>query len=362
MARKVRNNPSSDSPTQAHAWIRRVIQRAEGSIVELHGRGFLPASWDTLGCGAFGCVMRTRTPGVVCKVTMDGAEAFFARAQGTLGQAPDGVCRFWEPIQVPTKLVTAWVIWRQAVDMPHYRQYVYETPGSGIDPSSWLDVEGAEAQERAYERIHRDMAAWDVAHGKDADEILDEMTNVGLSVAARFATFIEAEGGSARGFARVLAGNQAEAAAIFDPVKGTLDWSYAKKTPEDPGLNAALRLLAYRFQLDRLAQSPTMPELAAAVRYYLDRGLLLADMNADNIAKVGDVWTLFDCGFTVPIDPRWDSMWHEEQLEPLQWWRQDRWELYDRLAKVEYPGEYFPNPTPAPKRRAKRYPGWNDPA
>jgi hypothetical protein len=206
------------------------------------------------------------------------------------------------------------------------------------------------------------MAAWDVAHGKDADEILDEMTNVGLSVAARFATFIEAEGGSARGFARVLAGNQAEAAAIFDPVEGTLDWSYAKKTPEDPGLNAALRLLAYRFQLDRLAQSPTMPELAAAIRYYLDRGLLLADMNADNIAKVGDVWTLFDCGFTVPIDPRWDSMWHEEQLEPLQWWRQDRWELYDRLAKVEYPGEYFPNPTPAPKRRAKRYPGWNDPA
>lgn len=325
----------------APSWVQWVMQQAEPGVLELHGRSFMPSSWKMLGCGMFGCVLPARQPGVVCKVTLDGSEAFFARAHGDLaasaGAAPDGVCRYWEPIRVDSPIGPVWVLWRQLVAPQLYRDHV--APPFPKEDEPYWKIKDPVAQDRAYRKLKQDRAAWERKHGTDAREILEELTSCGLNVASRLAM----TGGNLDTFLRELSRTRAQAGAGFNPQRSTMAWHYSSVTVKefdaDPMLYASVQLLAYRFHLERLFASPTMPQLASALEFYLEHGLLLADLNADNIAWLDGAWTLFDAGFTVPIAGKWKSLWKRENVRTDRWWDNNRWENRRPLEGMTPEGE-----------------------
>jgi hypothetical protein len=98
-----------------------------------------------LGCGAYGCVYRTGTPGVVLKVTYDQTEGRFVREAIAIGSFPEGIVRydllidddaglrgvegFWDPPVVSSEL-RIFLLWREAAsfarDTEEIREAVHE--------------------------------------------------------------------------------------------------------------------------------------------------------------------------------------------------------------------------------------------
>jgi len=344
----MRNNPLGEGE-EAPSWIRWAIERAEPAIARLHGRDFLPRDWTMLGCGVFGCVLFARKHGIVCKVTLDGSEAFFARAQAKLGKYMPGVCRYWEPVRVESKVGPIWIVWRESIDPPSYAEHCTHSPSFRADDGQegriWM-IEDREKRLAAQRRLAMARAKWAEQHGTDCYEILTELANVGLAVSVRFATYSANIDNRPAAFVRELAAKQKQAEDLFEPRKNGAYWAYsrAEYASEDRILNAAIDLLAYRWHLDRLAKSPTMPQLAEALRSYLDDGLLLADVQPDNVARRDGVWTLFDCGFTVPVAKRWNDMWLDEKVDPDRWWDSERWNRHEALQTMAATPGYMPNP------------------
>jgi hypothetical protein len=74
------------------------------------------------GCGAYGCVLPTKTPGVVVKVTTDHREAFFAQYAIDLAESdgfPEGMVRYYMTVWL--KELThmnrpVYVLWREELD------------------------------------------------------------------------------------------------------------------------------------------------------------------------------------------------------------------------------------------------------
>lgn len=330
-----RPNPTPPAPPP---WVEWAIEQARPRIEALHGAKALPSSYEVLGCGVFGCVMRTQTDGVVCKVTLDGSEAFFARAQAKLGLYLPGVCRYLEPLRVDSQAGPIWILWREQIEPPSYAQFYWDAPNfQGEDDQTFdaiLRIKDKQARRAAFEKLDEDRARWQREQGTDAYEVLDELKNAGLAVSSRFAWYLANVDDRPAMFARELLGKMRQAETMFEPRKSGAYWLYAKKRVEDDHiLDAALDLLAYKWHLARLAAS-SMTVLADALSKYLDEGLLLADVQPDNIARIGQTWTLFDAGFTIPIATRWNALWLDEKVEAGRWWSDDRWKIHQKFEEL----------------------------
>lgn len=346
-ANPIRPNPTHDAPD----WLRFAVERAEPRIVKLHGRQMLPESWDMFGCGGFGCVLPTRKPGWVCKVSIEGSEAFFARAQAKLDLYPPGVCRYMEPIEVETGKGPVWIMWRQAIESENFRDWrdSHRTPPdleAKIEALEWNEETSKSAFMRKFKAGQKLREDWEREQGTDAYEILEALQQQGLRVAATFSWFCENVDDRPYVFAKMLADRAEPAKAIFEPSHDRLYWHYtSKEIPRDDHLlDAAVGLLGFRYHLAQLEGHKLMGPLAAALKAYLDKGLLLADAQPDNIAMVGGVWTLFDAGFTVPVSTRWNAMWLDVDPQTDRWFGNKRWDLWNELRKVSGSPGYVPNP------------------
>lgn len=341
-----KSNPVHDAPD----WLRFAIERAEPRIVKLHGRHQLPESWDMFGCGGFGCVLPTRKPGWVCKVTIEGSEAFFARAQAKLDLYPPGVCRYLEPIKVETGKGPVWIMWRQAIQGDNFRDWrdKHRTPRDIIEKidDAMFSEETGSTYMRKVKAAEKLKSEWRRQQGTDAYEILKALQGQGLRVAATFSWFCENVDDRPYVFARMLADRAEPAKAIFEPSHDRLYWHYtSKEIPRDDHLlDAAVGVLGYRYHLGQLEGHKLMGPLAAALKAYLDKGLLLADAQPDNIARVNGVWTLFDAGFTVPVSTRWNAMWLDVDPQTDRWFGNKRWDVWNELRKVSGSPGYIPNP------------------
>jgi len=298
--------------SEAPPWVLWALHEAKRVTV---GRGTshnaIPDGSEVFGCGAFGCVMPVPSSrDWVCKVSIEGSEAFFARAQtrieGRLNQAhrelPQGVAYYADQLRVDSPAGPLWLVWRRAAEMPTYRDFVRSQPAMPRDRLvDLLFVDDDVERARVRTEQARMKAQWTEKHGTDCFEILDALTSAGMLLADSFVSLAR---GSPELLSRALEAGDAEAARIFAPRENLGAWSYGNASSDEA--KAALRLMGYRFQLRRLAKSPTMPELAHALGFYLDQG------------------------FTVPISSDWAPLWRQSKVDVGVWF--NRWPVYDKLA------------------------------
>jgi hypothetical protein len=210
---------------------------------------------DSLGCGHYGCVFLTNTPGLVIKISSDPSEAEFVKAAVKIGEWPVGIVRYQAVLDLPGthRNRGVFIIWREeAFDIGK----VYDT---GQD---WHAA-------REFSRYH-----------------------TAYLNAARFV----------RGLSRKSAGRfkesafprqRQEAAAYEDWAWNNVIWEDGLASGSTFGfmryrgaqrLAAALRICHICFEL--MENTNYAHEVGAALGFYLDQGILLADVHLGNIGRV----------------------------------------------------------------------------
>ena len=349
---------------QAPGWARWAIEQARPKIVATVGPALLPSSWEVLGCGVFGCTMETSDSAWICKVTLDGTEAFLAGALERIGGAHPGLCPYLEPIRLESEAGPVWILWRARVEMPTLEDF--KEPYEGLPDYSELkysrfdELAGKKSahkhvgndplirrslQSKLPEEDGDEFGAWwdeveamkladEKARGIDFEDILSEMTSCGLAVAS-YLKVRSLEGAGIGEFIDEVGRGVVEYADDFSPHQSMHYWHYGRDG-ESGGLHtAALRLLGYRFQLQRLQGNALVAELASTLGELTRRGILLCDLNRDNIARLGGVWTLFDGGFCVPISDGWVPLWNRVKPNLSHWWSNKGWEPLEGLVSSD---------------------------
>jgi hypothetical protein len=339
------------APAYAEWTIDQIRDQVDPSLV--------PRTDRVLGCGVFGCTMETPDPDWICKVTIDGSEAFLARALERIGLLA-GVCRYLEPLHVDPPGGRIWVLWRSRVEMPTLQEVQRELRRGEPDWTemrwSKLDEIKEAKQEPApgprkskrglsetehdevdlwWKHVDQLEAEWEHERGTDAYPILEALTQDGLGLAGALAG--ESADGSMDDFVRKLIDTSRAVLPRFAPSEVMHHWRYGDDSESLGYERAAFRLLGYGWQLGRLQDTVLVPELARGLRALYDAGVLMADLNDDNIAQLGGVWTLFDGGFCLPTSTDWVELWNQVGVVPSRWWNYSRWEPFATLGE---PGIY----------------------
>jgi hypothetical protein len=206
---------------------------------------------DALGCGHYGCVFHTNTPGLVMKISSDPSEAAFIAAALKIGSWPEGIVKYQAILEVPGshKGRPVFIIWREEA----------------------FDIGKLDEQHYAYREFHQYHEAYLFA----AREL------------------------------RAMSRKPAFAKQLVD-AKRYEDWAWRNVIWEDGQLQrkgygmtapppfmryrggqriaAALRICAICFEM--MENTAYGTAVGGALAFYLDRGILLADVHHNNLGTV----------------------------------------------------------------------------
>lgn len=251
---------------------KRIVQSVWDSIPP----DWRPTTLTPYGCGHYGCVYPTQNPEIVLKVTTDPTEVAFVQIAQSIGDFPDGIVRYYR-IEATTQAYRgrpAYLIWREAAYDVGNISVVAMTHGddpylrrTALEASKYtkLFLGYARLIREAVVRVH-DPAAFQVAAATYADWAWNNVNwDDGVDRIKRF-----------RGPQRLAA---AERAAL-----------------------GAAQMLGSTYLFNYVGE---------ALEYYLDRGLLLADVHGGNIGRVrreGDsVIVITDPGHLVDLRPYYQA-------------------------------------------------------
>jgi len=262
-------------------------------LVEQHG-GRGKAIVQEFGCGHYGCVMPTSVPGLVAKLSSDPTEAFFVAAALRLGgdnYDDAGIVRYAAVYQIRNayhRRRPLFVLWREeAYDIGFPMAHRY-------GDRSW--------EARRDQELTNHLVAFKDHAGK-ARVQLQRATKAGddpFALAAR-------------------------AVGMQDEVWGEVWWGNADvemgyPSRRDRAYKIARELRACAIIAEMMENTDGSDTIGRALGYYLDNGLLLADVHANNVGKVerhddtydGEVRVITDPGHAVPLEPRWAEVVIEE--------------------------------------------------
>jgi hypothetical protein len=249
-----------------------------------------PRGYQEFGCGRYGCVMPTGTPGTVFKVTTDATEAAF---------------------------VAAYLAWPD-----------FARPQGIVRYHKLLSIKGERHSKRPVFILLRDEA---LSVGKKAIEtwIAESSKKADRSRYAesmRQVVFILSAAVEAAHIIRTLVSRKPDAYALLD--EGKRRWRAAGEISDRVmrGRDTALKI-AYQFQQFEektalLEQEPMGIELGRALHQCFHKhGLLLADVHANNIGMpgtsalrdaIGDTPIITDPGHALALDARYKGVTVEE--------------------------------------------------
>lgn len=272
-------------------WVDRAMQNVwqrvtaaapvEGGVPRLTaGR---PFSVEEYGCGHYGCVMPTQDPRVVAKLTSDPTEAFFVTAALALAARdrdwPEGIVRYYGIFRTPGTYRgrPLFVLWREeATDIGFL-------------------LRGPDDRQKR-EALYLLMAFKDVA--ALVRETLARSSDPFRMIAE--ARKQEERGGFGDRLERMLRtrtayGQPAPRTAIPSWVRG--------------GDRVAVGLAFLRYAAETMEHTYLVDQVGATLGYYLDAGLLLADVHANNLGlikdRAGNALVITDPGHAVPLLPQW---------------------------------------------------------
>lgn len=231
---------------------------------------------EELGCGHYGCVMPTEDPEVVCKITSDVTEATFVVAAATLkDEPPEGIVRYHGIYQLPEKHRgrDTFILWREAalsVGLPDF--------------------------------YSRDFRAKNLATALYDFKTLANLARETLKASSKREALLE-EARKSEDRAWDICGDFAPRSE-FGPEGEKL----AKRFKGSLRLAVALRLCDMRTEIMENTEGCDM--VGGTLRYYLQEGILLADVHTGNVGTVERTsgWVITDPGHAVGLQTRWDNM------------------------------------------------------
>jgi hypothetical protein len=236
-------------------------------------------SFEELGCGYYGCVIESSSDSnLVFKLTSDASEAAFVSAALDIGDLPDGMIRYDSIIELPEKYRRrrVFAIWREEASMIGFPMLVWQY-GAVTD------------------RYTRE--AW-----KELLRLLDLF----LSHAAIVRNYVKKASDKVKALGAIK--EREDFAWRF-----TRDARAARLHGAD---RAAVSLQHCEDVADEMYNTFSADTIGGALSFYMKRGLLLADVHANNVGVATrppdehyDDWhamsVITDPGHMVPLDPKW---------------------------------------------------------
>ncbi len=246
------------------------------------------------GCGHYGCVMPTKTAGVVIKVTTDAAEAAFVAAYLSLKPSarPAGIVPYHRIIAIRSESHLkrpVFVLWRDEA------QFVGK-----ID--EWI-TSGARDFEKAYYRRSFHKIKVLVGNCLDAGRLVRQLTLKKPELVRLGQEFLEERRGE----------------ELLDPemvYRGPLPTRSALKGPR----GVATAMWAFQLSAGEMQSEPMGAYIGQALQESFDAGLLLADVHLNNIGmptgpladEIGMTPIVTDPGHAIALDDRYNGVRIEE--------------------------------------------------
>lgn len=252
--------------------------------VELPGSTVKRRQLDELGCGHYGCVFATHAPGIVLKISSDPSEAEFVKAAMKLDMWPDGIVRYHGILDLTGSFRNRplFLIWREeAFDIGFLRSVNCR---AARNPNSCQEF-------GLYHEAYRNAASY----------VRAASTKSGWA-AARTRARAEA--------AQDWAWNQVTWEMGCYPRDHRAGRPPFMAVPAPYRLAAALHICDMAFQM--MANTDYATAVGDALRFYLEQGILLADVHFQNIGKVRrdegygleEQVVITDPGHAVFVEPR----------------------------------------------------------
>lgn len=223
------------------------------------------------GAGHYGAVYPTQMPGIVCKITTDKSEAQFVANAISIGNWPEGIVKYYAIFQFKDKKYKrrpVYILWRDEVDPPQ------------------LTHAKDDQDRKMITMVHnvKDIAAWMrgmLLKGKrEIPEDYPDYMQFDINDFARPSRALM----WTCDFRRVSRPYKLAAGmeALRWGMRDQMDWSYAF----NPG---------------------------GAMWFYLENGMLLADVHSNNIMMGKDGWVISDPGHMIELDNRYSNV-HVPQI------------------------------------------------
>ena len=246
---------------------------------------------EEFGCGHYGCVMPTSDDAVVCKITSDATEAVFVAAALGLGfgEETEGIVRYFAVYALPGEHRgrRTFVLWRESateVGLPAV---------DGIRVRRGLEWKHDTYEAGRIENLRRYLGLFKDAAAAARDSLKRSDDPFALLAEAKrhedWAWNLSSEIDVDRVIGSAIS-------RILGPHRGA------------QRLALALRLCDVVAEL--MQNTDGCDLIGSALRYYLEQGILLADVHANNVGKVERTsgWVITDPGHAVGLEPRWRSV------------------------------------------------------
>jgi hypothetical protein len=233
------------------AWLPRELPRSEA---------LRPHSVEEYGCGSYGCVMPTYQDGLVLKITTDATEAWFAHIARELARVdgwPRGIVHYRRVLGLSDQTHDGqmlYLLWRdeaRSVGEAHYvapdLEQLLEAYMNGADVFSGVLPRGGNESRLAALQIAQKPAVIEAAR-----TYLLSKTDAGW------------------------------------PLGAVADAANKELSTEDTPTVVAVAILCTYLIAERIEQLAGCQALGGAIRYYLDKGILLGDLHRGNVGVAYD--------------------------------------------------------------------------
>lgn len=268
-------------------WVAKALKENWAALLaEVPSPTWLPVAdgrtFRDYGCGHYGCVMPTTEPGMVCKITSDESEVEFIRAAMKIGDWPTGIVRYTAAMDLPTthRSRKVYAIWREEA---------FDVGQGKLDRTHYAFREFSK-----YHEVYRSVAG-----------VLRPMVEGSKN---RSRLLVEAGGLKDWAWRNVVI---EDGSAGYDAA----NWWSGRNLPAPflryrgaQRLAAGLRICEIAFEL--MANTAYGTEVGAALGFYLEHGILLADVHTNNLGHVDRddysqrVLAITDPGHAVFLTPR----------------------------------------------------------
>lgn len=282
------------------AWTDRILKAHWDSIQRSVGKHLMP-KWAELGEGHYGVVFQTRRPGVVMKITSDPDEARFVVAALSLEEWPAGIVRYYKIARLPEtyRRRPVYAIWREeAVATGHYLVRAERAKLDELAPDGQKDY-----LRRAGQEFFALLSAWLTAARRVRDaskRTRDRRRFLAKIEQARRVDRYE----TATEFVQAVTEHQQGRGGSLK--MGVIDRARGVE-------RLAIALDACRIVAELMEHTYASQYVGEALRFYLERDILLADVHQGNIGEVvrpryGPMVVITDPGHAVFLTSRYDQV------------------------------------------------------
>lgn len=284
-------NPAWINRVLSHSWV--ALEKRVGRElmpIELEGSGQRKRYVQEYGCGSYGCVMPTSAPKIVVKVTTDVLEAHFVAAALQINEFPAGIVRYVGILRLPAEHRNrpVFVLWREeAHDVGSVGHHSFEKPPSWI---AELDDYDKRNVKQFKTRLLR-LKTWAHAFKESFDRAEDKER-------------LYAELPKWHSWAM----NRVELDDVEADTYRPLPYQYRGSQ------RLAVALRGCEVIAEMMANEPFGDLVGGALEFYMEHGLLLADVHTGNIGRVdrpdygGQALVITDPGHALPLDTRFATV------------------------------------------------------